>query len=341
MNHSTFGRFALSFLSLIGGTAYSESFVTRIRHLPPVANTQCDDFAFAEGQRLHNYVGAGISITDARCFMDASGPGELPYWNIAITYEATAALSIISTYDEFSVQGHPEFTKRDGCAAVVKDEVTRFTRITKLPAFASYCRVPSSRDGAWNAVVLGFGNAEIQPFTASVNLFGSIVGHSADSFIAMVKQGMTKIGVELGLASVTGKLAYSTLVMNYYSKEKVRFDNTLVATFATKEACSAEVATGVKALADAGVVNVGTFCQAVFSNEIELTTIRDDRSKLTLSESDKLYDTNELCLQDKAAVVEHYRKDLKRDIKAGFCSAPRYDGPGGNKKFHVVMVEKR
>jgi hypothetical protein len=157
----------------------------------------------------------------------------------------------------------------------------------------------------------------------------------------MVKQGLTKIGAEMGLASVNSSVAYSTFVMNYYGKDRIRFDNTLVSTFATKEACAIEVATAAKALADAGVVNVGAFCQAVFSNEVELTTIRDDRSKFTRSESDKLYDTAELCQQDKAAVIEHYRKDLHRDIKAGFCSAPRYDGPGGNKKFHVVMIEKR
>lgn len=342
MNHSMFGRTTLVFSALIlcAGTAFSASFSVLIRQLPPIAGIQCDDFAYAEGQRLREYIGPTISVTDARCHKEPT-PGQIPAWNVIITYEAAAKIESVSTYDENAIE-QPGFATRAGCEQALKEESARFTRLTKLPIFSAYCNVPSYPEDPWVLTVLAFGKTEVQSYTASVTLFGDIVGHSGASFVSMLKQGFAKVGAELGQANITGKLAYSTLALNYYGKQRIRLSNHRIATFATKETCLSEVASATTALADAGVTSFGVSCHAVYTNEIELSTIRDRGTKLTLSESETLFDTNELCQQQKAAIVAHYRNNLHRDIKAGYCSAPRYaDRAKDKNKYHVVMIEKR
>lgn len=344
MKYSISARFArssvaLSTLILSASTAYSASFSVRIPRIPPIAGKQCDDFAYAEGQRFREYAGPGISVTDARCYKTAAS-GQIPSWNVAITYEAESKIEQVSTADENSLD-NPGIATRAACDLALKEESARYTRLTKLPIFSAYCRMPTYQDDPWEVVVLGFGKAAIRPYTSSVTIFGDIVGHSHGSFATMLKQGFAKVGAELGQASITNRLAYSTLAIGFYSKERILLAGNRIATFTTKELCLPEVDAASKALSEAGVTSFGVYCRSVYSNEIELSTVRDRNTRIVFSDSDKRYVSNELCMQDKAAVIAHYRNNLHRDIKAGFCSSPRSGDTPKETQYRVVMIEKR
>lgn len=334
---------ALSFgcLTTVSATAFSETFRVRLAHIPPVANTQCDDFAYAEGQRFRDFIGAGVTVTDARCVASEIS-SDYPYWNVHITYESNAEVQMVSTFDEVAIS-HPGILKREACEAQLKDESAKFTRLTQLKVFSAYCRSPNYREEAWEPVVVGFGNTAVKSFTVSVDIHGTVVGHTKDSFTNMIRQGLIKLGAELGQITTDGRFAYSTLAFSYYGKERFRVDNKRLAIFSTKEACSKEIGAATQGLAQAAVTHIGVYCSAVYSDEIELIAMKDSRSKLTLSESSIIYETFDSCESQKAATVEHYRKDLHRDITVGFCTVPKepFTVNGVKNKFKIVMIEKR
>lgn len=315
-----------------GSAAYSGTFVARFYNVQPVANTNCDDHAFAMGQQFQATV-AGTTVSDARCVPDEIG-GEIPFWNISITYDATAAIPMLNSYDVASIY-HAGYNTREACESARTAETARFNKVTGLTALTSFCRVPLFKSDQWYVSVIGFGNATLKPFETGIALWGNAIGHTAQSFSDMVRQGFARQNLELAYATLKSDIGHSTLAISYYAKERLRIDSSRIAIFANKDACLAAVADASKALGEAGVANFGTYCSYAFS-QVQLTTLRDDKSRITLSHSDKLYTTYAACLQEKAATVDHYRNDLKRDVKASFCSTAQDDA-----RYHVVMIEKR
>jgi hypothetical protein len=316
---------------------FCDSMRTSLRHVPAKPNVNCDDFAYAEGKRLAQV--SGVSAVDVRCFSDDFG-NELPYWNLNISYEADAAIQPVSTFD-YGSTSHPGFATQALCEGALKNESSTFARLSGLTAFATYCRVPTNRSESWHPVVLGFGPATAKPFTHGIAIFGELVGYTASSFDAMVRDGFTKLGAQVGLTSFERDVVYNKFAINYFAKERLDFEVDHIAAFSSKEACAQNLTAAKDALAASGVMNIATFCRAYLAGKIELLTVRDSRSRLTLSETDPVYDSVQACEGQKAAVVDHYRSALHRDIKAAFCSIPVDLSGRPNTKVKVVMIEKR
>ena len=322
--------------SAFAQTGYSDSIHTKVRHIPPQANVNCDDFAYAQAQRLGQV--AGISGVEARCFSDDLG-NEFPYWNVDVSYQADAGIQPVSTYD-YGSTSHPGFATKAACEATLKDQGGTFARLTGLAAFATYCRVPTNHYESWQPIVLGFGSPTAKPFTHGITIFGELVGDTLQSFDVMVRDGFLKLGAQVGLTSLERDVGYSKFAVNYYAKEQLDFEVDHIAAFNSKDACAKSLATAKSALASSAVATVATYCRAYLTGKIELLTVRDSRSRLTMSSTDAVYDSVEACEAQKAAVVDHYRNALHRDIKAAFCSIP-VEPSDRAAKVRVAMIEKR
>lgn len=315
----------------LGGSAYAGSFKLGFLRMPHVANTLCDDHAYALGQKLQT--DTGVTVTDARCEMD-DGHQVYPFWSIQISYEAPTRLFAVSTYDE-TVTYHPGFANRTSCEAALKSEQETFVARTKLPVFTAYCRTPYIKEGAWIPTIIGFGTAEFQPFTATVRTYGKIVGHTLDSLTSMIRQGLAQLGGEVSYMSVDRELTSSILTVSYYARERISLDASRIAVFVSEQICAREVASATGALTAAGITQVGVYCQAADAKKFDLMALTDKRTKLTLSVSDRFYETYEACLQQKDSTVDHYRSNMHRDIKAGYCSLSTQN------RFHVTMIERK
>ncbi len=168
--------------------AFASSNLFRLGGVPPIVGTTCDDFAYNEGQRLTKFVGSSIDnfvVTDSRCVPLESGDN-IPQWNVEITYEGAIRLALVSTQDTTSFQ-RPGYKTLEACERDLAAEVALFSKHTKLPVFASYCKVPLFRSQKYEINVMGFGSPDSRPYTAHTGLFGQILNHSETSFVEMIK----------------------------------------------------------------------------------------------------------------------------------------------------------
>lgn len=329
--------------TLFASASYGESFKFKLRSVPPIPGTNCDDFAYAEGQRLRDSVGTsvpGFSLTDARCIQRDGNYGELPSWNIMITYESLEKLQSVSTVEDYAL-ARPGTTTRQACETKLKDQIAIFTQQTGVAIFSAYCQVPMFENMLWETAIIGLGASEVRPFNASVTITGSIVGQTIETFSSMLRNEFKKLNAELAEVSTEGRLSSFMLATTYYSKERIRFQEFDLATFTTKENCLKEVAAATIALTEANVVTLGQYCHASVSDEIQISVLVESRSKLNMSASDSIYESFDDCEAQKDKTVAHYRTALHRDIKLGLCSAIRGSDASYINKFRVVMIEKR
>ncbi len=328
--------------TLFAGASYAGTFSIHFRHLPMIAGTNCDDYAYAEGQKFRDSIlptYPDFSLVDSRCVFE-NNPGELPSWHVVISYDAAQKLPTVSTLEDAAL-ARPGAATRKACEATLNTQKEIFTRQTKLAVLSAYCSVPMFDKMLWETAIFGVGQSEVRPYNASSNITGTVAGHSAESFIAMIKDGFKKLNAELAEISIERPFNFYTVAMTYYSKERFFFSESDIATFNSKEACLKEVAAATTALTDSHVVNLGVYCSGSFANEIQLSSIVERNSNLNLASSETIYESFEACEAQKAQTVSHYRGSLHRDIKVGFCTAIHDPLVLNKSRFQVVMIEKR
>ena len=328
--------------TLFAGASYAGTFKIHFRHLPMIAGTNCDDYAYAEGQKFRDSIlptYPNFTLVDSRCVF-GDNPGEIPSWHVVVTYEADERLPTVSTLEDGAL-ARPGTITRKACEAELNTQKEIFTRQTKVAVLNAYCRVPMFDKMLWETAIFGVGQSDVRPYNASSSITGTIAGHSVESFTTMIKDRFKKLNAELAEISIERPMSSSTVAMTYYSKERFFFTESEIATFNSKEACLKEVAAATTALTDSHVVNLGVYCSGSFANEVQLSSIVERNSDLNLASSDTIYESFEACEAQKAQTISHYRSALHRDIKVGFCTAIHDPLVLNKSKFQVVMIEKR
>lgn len=316
------------------------NFLFRIDGVTPDPQVLCDDLAFSEGQRLVSFVdqnlGQKIDVTDARC-VDPGSYGSLPHWQIEISYTAPSQLPVVSTHEVFSYF-KPHYPTREACEATIDQEKEIFARQTKLPIFLSYCVIPSYSTDSWEINVTSFGRPERRPYAASSNVFGTILGHDRESFNSMISREFAKYGFEVAQVSLESALTHQNLAVRYYGQELIRFEETNIADFQTPAECTELVNQTQSALNEADLKNFGVYCERdpLVRTGATLIGLTQSPTSLLVINPGTVYETLESCQASKDAVTDHYRTNLRRDIKASFCSFKP-----DTKKFAVILVEKK
>ena len=320
--------------------ASAGNFLFRLDGISPDSSTLCDDFAFSEAQRLTIFVqenlGQSINITDARCVAN-DGHGPFARWDIEISYSADKAIPTIATNEAFGLS-RPTFATKDSCLATIEAEKEMFTRQTQLPVFIAYCVVPSYSSNAWEINVTGFGNPEIRPYSTWSNIFGTILGHTRESFTTMMAKEFAKFGYEVAQLSVEGAMSHQNLAIRYYGKSLIRLEEVNIAKFQTPSECSQLVNQTQSVLNAADLRSFGVYCirDPLIRAGATLVTMSQTPTSMLIISPETIYETLDSCTAAKQSVVDHYITNLKRDVKAGYCSFETDD-----KKFKVVMLEKK
>lgn len=327
---------------ILPGVAQAENFVLRLEGRTPVAGMLCDDFAFAEGQRLKEFVGDsmnGFQVLDSRCRLDDSyGSSTATRWNIDISYSASEQLPMIATdsgYDIYPVG----YLKKSDCESVRSVEVERFKRLTQLSVFAAVCKVPMFVPGLFTLSIVGFGDPAVKPFTSSFNVYSAILGHTRGTFRNMVATRMAADQFEVAELTYASHMAYDVFSLSYYGTEPTSMTDTTIGIFDKPDRCLLEVAGIERALTEAEVTQYAVFCGKPAlpgTGSHELTAIVKGSRSVSLITPETDYPTYDACNLQKAALTDHYRQQLNRDIRGAFCTVKK-----NAHLFNIVMIEKR
>lgn len=324
----------------VSSLASAGNYLFRIDGFSPDSSMLCDDLAFNEGQRLTTFVsdhiGQSINVTDTRCVRN-DAPGPLARWDIEISYTAEKALPTIATNEAFGLS-RPTFATKEACYARLDGEKEIFTRQTKLPVFQAYCVVPAYSSIGWEINVTGFGNSEIKPYSLYTNIFGTVLGHTRESFTEMMSKEFAKFGYEVAQLSVEGAMSHQNLAIRYYGKDLIRLEEMNIANFQNPSDCTQLIEDTQTALNAGDLRSFGVYCLRDPLSRVGavLATMSQTPTSMLIISPETNYDSLEMCTTAKQGVVDHYRNDLRRDIKAGYCSLDL-----NSKKFRVVMIEKK
>ena len=331
---------AIMIATVSSSAAVAGNFFFRIDGLTPDSSTLCDDVAYSEGQRLKSFLADGlgqqIEVTDARC-VDTGSHGPLFRWDIRISYSAEKQLPIVSTYEIFSYF-RPQFSTKEACIATIETEKEIFTRQTKLPVFSAYCVIPAYSSDSWEINVTGFGNPERRPYAVSSNVFGTILGHTRETFTEMMTREFAKFGFEVAQLTVENTLSHQNLAVRYYGDQNIRLEEMMIAEFQNPTDCTQLVDETQRVLNESDLRSLGVYCarDPLARTGAALVSMSQTPSQMLIIKPETVYNSVDDCIAAKSSVVDHYVKDLKRDIKAGYCSFN-----GTSKKFAVVMIEKK
>jgi hypothetical protein len=331
---SMFGFFA-------SGTALAGEFTLRLEGRTPVAGMLCDDFAYAEGQRLKEFLGTSINqfeYLDARCRSDDSGGyGSNDRWNVVITYSALEELPTIATDKPFDI--YPVgYSKKIDCEQAVAVEVARFTRLTQLPVFASVCKIPTYSGAPYTLSIMGFGFPAIRPYTENFLVYSSIAGHTPASFMNMFSTHFAADHLEMGEFTKMSHVSYNSYSLTYYGAEKITLGDQTIGYFDKVDRCLAEVAGVERGLAETGITSYAVFCgrpSLPGTGTHELVAVIKGERNVELVSPETTYPTFDACNLEKANVMQHYTDQLHRNIRGGFCSEKH-----NTHVFGVVMFEK-
>jgi hypothetical protein len=326
--------------AISSSAAVAGNFLFRIDGLTPDSSTLCDDVAYSEGQRLKtflaNTLGLQIDVTDARC-VDNGSHGPLARWDVEISYTAEKQLPIVSTYEVFSYF-RPQFKTKEACIATIDSEKEIFTRQTKLDIFSAYCVIPSYSSDSWEINVTSFGNPERRPYAVSSNVFGTILGHTRETFTDMMSREFAKFGFEVAQLTVENALSHQNLAVRYYGDQTIRLEEMTISEFQNPTDCTQLVEDTQRILNDSDLRSFGVYCakDPLARTGAALVSMSQTPSQMLIIKPETVYESIEACATAKPAVVDHYISDLKRDIKTGYCSFN-----GSSKKFSIVMIEKK
>ncbi|MEY4630499.1 MAG: hypothetical protein RIQ81_619 [Pseudomonadota bacterium] len=312
----------------------------RLRDIPAQEGQSCEEFAMNLGQQLKDYVGgsiAGFDVLETRCFQDISTmPAPKNAWNVEITYAGDAQLKRVSTNDTGVSMFQPAYKDRESCEAGMAAEIPQFERQTGLTKFFAYCTAPRYTSDGWEVSIEAFGTPRNRPFSDNLPVFGKIVGHTWESFTAMLSAGLAKFGFELAQAEMSSKLAFAEVVFRYYGDRSLSPHGHEVAYIPTPEQCLAEVTRVQTALDQAGFKTLGVFCwgdRVQGLTQLEIAT--DGDRALRLAQPETTYETWEVCEASREGVADNYRNRYKHNVIAALCN---YDWK--NKYFNVTLVEQ-
>ena len=330
---------AILAVSFMETPALAESFTQYFRDMPVRAGELCDDVVFTEGQRLASYaqshLGQSVQVTRAYCKTDDVGD-HLPKWNMVIEYDSDRRLPAVSTIN-YQDMNHAGYKNAAECQANMEVERAAFTKNTELAIFTSYCSIPLFRDFDSELTIIGFGTPAKSSFDVSFDLFGTIQGHTRDTFISMVGEGFSRLGFDAVHFSMNNHLPYFVMTARYYGSSKIRIEETNLVNLADDTSCPTIVSDVTNALNTSSTAHFGVYCMKDTSSrsKFKVAALLHDQSTLKLVTPETQYDDSAACESSRSAVIDHYRNDLRRQIIAGYCSLN-----GETKKFGVVLLEK-
>ena len=333
---------AIWFLIGLGSAqgANGGTYSLKLEGIRPVGGASCDDVAKSEGQRLMRFVteqlGTPIELVEASCYGGNVGD-DLPQWNIEIRYTADAMLQTVSTLGGYAAD-RPGYESLERCEASSEAERALFERSTKLPVFKGYCKVPMFKDWPWELNVMSFGSPQVRPITISANVFGVILGHNRDSFAQLMQNAFTKNGFDVAQVEVNHHSSYVSTLVRYYGSRLVRVEESTMVSFADAKECLSQVSVASEMLDQSGFSTFGVFC----SRDMEarrganLVAFNGGGDGFSLIQPQTVYESRDLCENVRESVIDHYKNQRHRDVKAGYCSLQ----DGSMRQYKIILVEK-
>jgi hypothetical protein len=269
---------------------------------PESAKRLADSFAAA----------SGAETLGAVCLEDTSRG-----YTIAVQYRAEKKLRSVST------SGHPPifpdagWTSREACRGALGEETRRFERNTGLKSAAAYCFQNMFADAdEWAMRIDAFGSADKAPHLGGAYVFGKVLGHSKQSFLAAIGDGMRRKGFDVSFVRYRASLAYGEIGVLYYASDRVRLKSVEYAKLASAEQCAEQLGLARAALPAAGEIISYCGAQSVSGN-YEVSYMFAGEARATTPHY-KRYDSYEACMAERGPELEHFRGQ-GRSVVGALC----------------------
>ena len=254
----------------------------------------------------------GAETLGAVCLAD--GPRG---FTIAVQYRAGGKLPLVSTMGRPSVSPSAGWESKQACEAALEEETARFKRNTGLTPAASYCyQEEYARKDEWTMRIDGFGTALSSPQLGGAYVFGKVLGHSRASFLAELRSGLERSGLDVSFVRYRASMAYGEIGVLYYAPERVRLESVEYAKVADAAQCAEQLDLARAALTDAN--EAISYCGAMsVTGNYEVSYLFAGNARKTTSHYKK-FDSYASCMADRESELEHFRGQ-GRSVVGALC----------------------
>ena len=328
----------MSFLSLLllGGTSLLADpateqgvFEYRLNNYPRQTG-DCHDVAARLGNRFGT--ASGKEVVQAICVSETDAE-----WDFLIRYRSDKAVTPVSTLPRyFGVAPGGRFKDRQACEDQLSGLVAEFEAATELTATISYCgRVLASSRYPYAARIDSFGEPKLSPVISSYLIFGVPKGITGAEYEERLRNSLESKGAQFSGFVIHSNIAYASVVVHYYAKEKLKFEMLEYTKTDTAAQCFLQVkelenifadTANPPALVNCGYVHVGgqSEVNALFIGEIPL------RNRMAIEK----FNSFNACSAERDRLVNHYKNTLGQDIRGGLCSRQKM-----GRQYQVVLFE--
>jgi hypothetical protein len=315
-------------LSLVSTSAMAGSFRHTLRNFPIAEGASCEESAFQIGQSFAAF--GSVSEVSSRCIDNWEGRGKK---DIEIRYTAEVVLNVISTSDSVTaLSTGGTYKSRETCEADMAAEIPVFEQLTGLRPFISYCESFGSF-GDHRLHIKAIGEAAVRPYVTTLSTMGTILGHTRETFTAMIRARLKHLNAELAQLGPSTSPINSEMNIRYYGSDRLNYDEVVIAKFETAEACQAQVVSLFDILTAHDDKHLAVYCQNTGIVGIELVAQASRSSELSLVVAEGEYKTAEECAAQVDAVVTKYRERYNHKVLMGACSKV------AREKFVVNLLE--
>lgn len=243
----------------------------------------------------------GAETLGAVCLAD--GPRG---FTIAVQYRASGKLPLVSTMGRPSVSPSAGWESKQACEGALEEETARFKRNTGLSPAASYCyQEEFARKDEWTMRIDGFGTARSAPQLSGAYVFGKVIGHSRASFLAEIRSGLERSGLDVSFVRYRASMAYGEIGVLYYAPERLRLESVEYAKVAEAAQCAEQLELARAALPDAN--EAISYCGAMsVTGNYEVSYIFAGAARKTTSHYKK-FDSYSSCMAARESELDHFR----------------------------------
>ena len=309
------GSIALMLLIFSGiAKAQLRDFTLSIRNMPPIEGQICDEWGYEFGRQVSQENNVEFLGIDCLQVMMTN------LWDVEISYRAEER--IIETSTEASAFA-PQvlYDNVEACQEDLGNQIEIFKTETGLDPALTYCFSSKYSSDDAGIVIKAFGLGRKQAMMLGFNLYGTVANHSGDSFFAMWNEWFAQRDIKLAKIYGESRLAYLSLGLLLYGAEPIRLADRIVGKVSSKELCLSAEAELKVALGSTTPQAAVTYCTMPNGPQrgFELNIVTESGGDLRVFERAEFFETEELCLQQKATLNELYR-NRGRDILVSVCS---------------------
>ncbi|MBI3298257.1 MAG: hypothetical protein HYZ75_08845 [Elusimicrobia bacterium] len=280
----------------------------------PAQGVSCPEAAARLGAALAE--AAGVTVSAAIC--EKAGAGG---YDLAIEYRSAEKLNLVSTGKvNAGAYDRGGYASKAACEAARAPEAARFAKATGLAPVAVFCtqgKMPI--EGSWTLVIDGFGKPELLPQVAGTYLFGQVQGFSESTFLAAVRAGLEREGLDVSFVRVKPSIGYSELSTLYYAKSRVRLQGTELAKLNTAAQCAEQLAAARTALSGSREPVV-SFCQrTAVGMPYEVALINAGTPAPKASAGYETHASYAACMAGRGRMEDYYR-GLGKTVLGSVCS---------------------